>query len=98
MSTYCYFECLNHEPPLRSENEFTQHVGDSHWHHAMELMDSRPVDADDSYWSSQFFSNEDQSNSYFDMQARSFLHQHPTCDIGIVTEYDMRLNRDGSRQ
>ena len=98
MSTYCYFECLNHEPPLRSENEFTQHVGDRHWDHAMTLMDSRQVEEDNSYWSSRFGSDAEQVDAYFNMQARSFLHQHPTCDIGIVTEYGERLNRDGSRQ
>lgn len=92
MSTYWYFECLDHTPTLRSQEEFTQHTGDRHWDRAIQLAASRPVDVDDSYWGLDRVipnpTDEQRSDAYFSMQTRAFLAQHPTCRLGIVNEYD----------
>lgn len=90
MSTYWYFECLNHEPPLRSGEEFTQHTRDRHWDRALELAANRPVEIDDRYWSLGSVPDSARSDAYFGMQARSFLSEHPTCRLGIVNEYGDR--------
>jgi hypothetical protein len=90
MSTYWYFECLDHDPPIRSREEFTQHTRDKRWDHAMQLANNRPVTRDTSYWSTPLgATDEDRSHSYFDMNARDFLADHPTCRLGIVSEYGM---------
>lgn len=94
MSTYCYFECLDHDPPLRSVDEFTQHVGDRYWDHAMELIDSRPLEEDNSYWA-MTLDEAHATDAYFNMRARAFLSKHEACRIGIVTEYGERLDRAG---
>lgn len=91
MSTYWYFECLSHEPPLRSDEEFTQHTGDRHWDRAMELAANRPVETDDSYWMRRSIGSDvERVDSYFNMQARSFLSRHPDCHLGLVNEYGER--------
>jgi len=84
MSTYWHFECLNHEPPIRSVDEFTQHTDDLHYRHAVALVDSRPVPryADDE--------SDLEVDNYFDRNARRFLFGHPHCEIDAVSEYDDR--------
>lgn len=81
MSTYWYFECLDHNPPLRSEEEFTQHTGDSAFNRAIELAQSRPVTYE---WHSGIGESVD---TYFEGNARQFLVKHPTCCLQIMNEY-----------
>jgi len=98
MSTYWYFECLDHDPPLRSEDEFTQHTEDEHFRRGVALADARPVDEgeDDSYWRMKSVrfggtdSEEAMTRAYFTMNARRFLAQHPHCRLGLVNEYGER--------
>lgn len=86
MSTYWYYECADHDPPIRSREEFTQHTDDEHYKSGIDLLEVRPVVRDDSYWT---FSGSDaeRAERYFTMQACSFLVDHPKCHIRIVNEY-----------
>lgn len=79
MSTYWYFECVSHDPPLCSE-EFTQHTGDWAYHHGILTAKARPVDPEAPPIS-------DGSDTYFDRNARRFLVDHPNCKLEIVNEY-----------
>ena len=81
MSTWCYFQCLDHNPPLIADLEFTQHVGDLYWNRAVDLIDQRPVSLNENV------GENDPAADYFERNARRFLHAHPTCRIGIVDEY-----------
>lgn len=81
MSTYWYFECLDHDPPLRSEDEFTQHTDDAAFKRALELAGSR--DGITSPWAGEWYDTGD----YFERHARRFLVAHPKCRLGIVNEY-----------
>ncbi|UXZ57068.1 hypothetical protein [Curtobacterium sp. Arg-1] len=80
MSTYWYFECLDHTPALQSADEFTQHTDDGAYRAGVELAQQRPVDADD-------YST---GTGHFEGNARSFLVQHPSCSLGLVNEYGER--------
>jgi len=82
MSTYWYFECVDHDPPLRSVEEFTQHTDDDHYWRAVRLIHSRPVRADSP--------ESDDMAGYFDRNARGFLAHHPHCQIHAVGEYGER--------
>jgi hypothetical protein len=83
MSTYWYFECLDHAPTLRSSDEFTQHTDDSSFKNAVELANSRPIPDD---WTDRASLSDD----YFTANACRFLSRHPKCQLGIVSEYDDR--------
>lgn len=83
MSTYWYFECLSHDPPLVSDDEFTQHTDDSHFRHAIDMANNRPVGE----WVDE---SDDPSRNYFDSNARRFLRGHPTCALGLFNEYGHR--------
>lgn len=88
MSTYWYYECLDHTPPLQAADEFTQHTGDRHYQRAIDLTAARPVDPNETYWSTADMLNDaDRSDAYFSMNARRFLVAHPTCRLGFVNEY-----------
>jgi len=78
MSTYWYFECTQHDPPLRSEEEFTQHTGDSYFDHGIRMASERPI------------SDDFESSDYFVVNAARFLRQHPKCELAIVSEYGER--------
>lgn len=84
MSTYWYFECIDHVPALQSSEEFTQHTEDMHFVHGVELARNRPVEP---VGPASF----DRSREYFDQRARDFLVQHPTCRLGLINEYGDRL-------
>lgn len=73
---YWYYECLEHTPPIRSGDEFTQHTDDCHYRHGVELAMSRPVPESD-----------DWPDEYFDRSAHRFLTAHPTCMLQLVSEY-----------
>lgn len=84
MSTYWYFECVAHTPPLRSDDEFTQHTDDSAFKRGVELALNR---ADiDSPWTGESHEAAD----YFERNARRFLVQHPECPLELVNEYGER--------
>jgi hypothetical protein len=100
MSTYWYFECLDHTPPLRSAEEFTQHTEDRYWDRALELVANRPVERYDAYWTLDRIipspTDEQRTVAYFGMNARAFLSEHPTCRIGLVNGYDERRLIEGT--
>jgi hypothetical protein len=79
VSTYCYFRCIQHDPPLVSKDEFTQHVDDYHYKQGLEMakamrMDPIPWMADGIV------------GSYFAGNAYRFLTEHVGCPIDIYTE------------
>jgi len=78
MSTYWHYECLDHIPAITSE-EFTQHTDDAAFRRGIELAQSRPVPED-------WYDTEDFAE-YFASNACRFLRQHPTCTLGMVSEY-----------
>lgn len=86
MSTYWYFECLDHTPALQSVDEFTQHTDDGAYRAGVELAQQRPVDAD----------GYSAGTGHFEGNARSFLVQHPTCSLGLVNEYGERRPLPGA--
>lgn len=75
MGTHWHFECPEHEPPLLSEDEFTQHTEDSYYRDGIEMALSRPLRED--------YSADD---SYFQAHARRFLYRHPRCHLNLVSE------------
>lgn len=79
MSTYWYFECMNHTPPIGSE-EFTQHTDDAAFHKGIELALARPLTSD----------LNDVEYGYFERNTRIFLFAHPDCRLEIVNEYGDR--------
>lgn len=95
MSTWWYYECLNHDPPLTSAAEFTQHTADQHFIRGLELVAERPVEGDDSYWGLVSATDDERTDAYFNMNARQFLKDHPTCRIGLVNEYGERRGIEG---
>lgn len=94
MSTCWYYECLDHEPPIRSTDEFTQHTDDRHYESGIGLIGQRPVTRDDRYFtrSDLWRTEQSLSEAYFRMNATTFLADHPTCRIGLVNEYGERTS------
>lgn len=91
MSTYWYYECLDHPGGLTAEDEFTQHTDDRHFKRGIQLISMRPVERDDSYWQTgSLLGDAERVDSYFEMQARGFLNVHPNCRLGIINEYGDR--------
>lgn len=76
MSTYWYFECLEHDPPILDDNEFTQHTDDWAYKRAVELARHRPINPACS------------SEDYFDGNARRFLRLHAQCRVRAHSEYN----------
>lgn len=89
VSTYWYFECLDHDPPIQSGPEFTQHTDDRHYFRAIELLMTRPVEAVNDYWTATG-DDDHKVDRYFEMNATGFLSEHPKCRIGFVNEYGER--------
>lgn len=83
MSTYWYFECLSHDPPLMLGEEFTQHTDDTAFKRGVELAHSRPIDPE--WWDRHSLTDD-----YFTANACRALTGHDTCVIGIVNEYGER--------
>lgn len=80
MSTYLYLECLDHDPPTRSDGEVGQHLYDlddvrkmiTNRHLVVSVMNAElPVS----------FGN------HFDNNTAWFLLKHPQCRLGIRDEY-----------
>lgn len=78
MSTYWYFQCLDHDPPVMSPEEFTQHTEDVYFWDAIKMASQRPL-------SGGF--REPVGDSYFAGNARAFLIEHPQCRLSLVNEY-----------
>ncbi len=96
MSTWWYFECLDHAPALRSDSEFSQHTGDIHYALALTLMTQRPLDPEvEVHTPRPGASNREIVEAYFARHAVTFLKQHPTCRIGLINEYDERVDEAG---
>lgn len=77
MSTYWYFECLDHTPPLRSDGEFTQHTDDDLFWEAVALAGKRPLPEYRGPW----------DGWQFNRNAHLFLYEHPKCRLALVNEY-----------
>ena len=84
MSTYWYFECTEHDPPLQSEDEFTQHTDDAAFKRGVELALNR--DGIVSPWVGEWY----EASDYFERNARRFLVNHPKCPLRLVSEYGER--------
>lgn len=85
MSTYWYFECLDHDPPLRLGEEFTQHTEDRAFWDGVSLIDQRPL-ADEFgawYWTTP--------DGYFHSNAVKALLAHPHCRIGLTSDTGKHL-------
>lgn len=79
MSVYVYLECLDHDPPLRSHDEISQHW-DGHVDAAIRMAQGiDPVPAD--LWA---------VGDNFRRNAALFLTAHPRCAVGTVDEYGQR--------
>jgi hypothetical protein len=89
MSTSWYFECLDHEPPIVSDMEFTQHTDDEHFQRALKLVEARPLAEEPGVCPSDD-PGRIASFEYFDRNARQFLRQHPHCSLGLLNEYGDR--------
>lgn len=85
MSTYLYLECLDHDPPIRAEDESGQHLYDlpriRHEIANREAVVAASLADDDlAEWG-------DINGWYFRSHSARFLRQHPKCRIGIRDEY-----------
>lgn len=82
MSTYWYLECLDHDPPLTSEDEVEQHT------EGLEAIDALVARRQ------EITEEEAQptgiirpASDYFASNAARFLRQHPKCSLRYVSEY-----------
>ena len=83
MSTYLYLQCDSHTPPLQSPHEVGQHLRDLP--RIREEINRR----EDLYRAHQhgYLGYESDYDSLFTRTLRTFLIQHPHCDLQIVDEY-----------
>lgn len=80
MSTYLYFRCLDHDPPLIAEEESGQHLYDLP-QMRKDLADRERIVA--SYADGMSFPSD-----YFRRNTAKFFVSHATCTLGIIDEYD----------
>ena len=78
MSTYYYWQCLSHQPPLRAEAESGQHDYDltqmrEDFKYRQLLAEAAGLD---------YFSDD-----RYVRNTQRFFHQHPHCKLEIVDEY-----------
>ncbi|CAM2804857.1 hypothetical protein COJE103337_03955 [Corynebacterium jeikeium] len=83
MSTYLYLQCNSHTPPLQSPHEVGQHLRDLP--RIREEINWRQI----LYRAHQngYLGYETDYGSQFTNTLRTFLMQHPHCDLQIVDEY-----------
>ena len=83
MSTYMYLVCLDHDPPIVSEDESGQHLYD--------LPRIRDEIADREAVASEAdnppVSGMEDITGYFRQRSSWFLARHPNCKVGIRDEY-----------
>lgn len=77
MSTYWYLECLDHDPPLRSDAEVEQHT---RLERIIALAENREEKIAEYEADSWVF-------DYFECNAMRFLVQHPKCRLRFISEY-----------
>jgi hypothetical protein len=81
MSTYWHLECESHDPPLRSEDEVSQHT-DHHLTEVREMWSQRAeIVAMPDYFE---YTGGD---PYFGPNALRFIVRHPRCTVRLVSEY-----------
>lgn len=80
MSTYLYLQCLDHDPPLRSDEESGQHLYD------LPTIRAALADREAAITRSQL--NGTQGYWSFERNTAQFLAKHRLCRIGIIDEYD----------
>jgi len=78
MSTSFYFECLDHQPSITSD-EISQH-DDHHVQAAIRMATGADPIPDDPYEVLQGF----------ELEAAVFLRQHPDCPLVLIDEYGNR--------
>lgn len=93
MSTYWRFRCLSHDPPLVSEEEFTQHTEDASFWNGLALAIRRTewIEIERAAGERWDF---DWNDDYFARNARRFLRNHPFCKIDLLNEYGESRNLD----
>lgn len=82
ISTYIYLECLDHDPPLRAEQESGQHLSD------MDMIMNDVKNRD--FLVSMYENNRLDNGAYFTMNTARFLASHKTCRLGIIDETGWR--------
>ena len=86
MSTYVYLECLDHDPPLRADNESGQHLTDLPRIRA-EIANRETVADSECYYRDDVPGHYFEADGYFHARSARFLAAHPKCRIGIRDEY-----------
>lgn len=86
MSTYLYYRCLQHNPPLKSADEVTQHA-----HNREELDRARQWLKERKKTIERWTANElVYEIDYFEIHAATFLADHEDCIIDMIDEYGQR--------
>lgn len=80
---------MDHDPPILSDDEFTQHTDDEHFLHGVGLAKDRPL-------REKKFTYRDGGREYFDRNARRFLISHPKCTLELVSENGERRTLNDS--
>ena len=83
MSTYIYLVCLDHDPPIVSEDESGQHLYDLP-RVRDEIAERVAVAAEAD---TPPVSGMEDITGYFRQRSARFLAQHPNCQVGIRDEY-----------
>jgi hypothetical protein len=96
MSTYIYLECLDHDPPLRADDESGQHLSDVPRVRA-EIADREAVAANQDYYAPSSVDDCDM-DAYFRSHSSHFLAAHTKCRIGIRDEYGINYTPDDPEQ
>lgn len=78
MSTWHYWECVDHDPPIRADGESGQHD----YNRPTMIEDYAKRDllvaaANDGLW----------ENDRYRVNTQAFFREHPHCRLRIVTEY-----------
>ena len=76
-----YFECLDHNPPIRSEVEFASDAGIEFLRSGVEMANRRPINIEAE--AKREISG--LSAIYYNKWAMEFLVSHPHCNLGIVS-------------
>jgi hypothetical protein len=87
VSTYIYLQCLDHDPPLRAEDESGQHLYD---------LDEIRRDIADRETMIRYYRT-GTSFAYFQQHTARFLAQHEKCRIGIADEYGVEYPLEEER-
>lgn len=88
MSTYLYLQCLDHNPPLRSDGEVGQHMTDLQY--ARSLIKDRIILAymfSATIWK---WPGGENGLDQWKYNAARFFSEHEHCNLGIVDEYGQR--------